>query len=193
MSISRDMWWRRFIISSAILSPVFLLGLNSLGMQSTTEGHCDPDIRSSGDDVYGYRLREDRCEGIYVRNVGMTTLLVASLTESFENFNPAASQNLQVDWPALGDNNVRLRAQAFRHKLYYRMDSLRPAGNNSYTWSPNLLATFNLKRMSWEWWRGRNSRLGRQSVKSIYHSASGNNQRRAKEAIINLCSCPGLN
>jgi hypothetical protein len=146
MSISRDMWWRRFIISSAILSPVFLLGLNSLGMQSTTEGHCDPDIRSSGDDVYGYRLREDRCEGIYVRNVGMTTLLVASLTESFENFNPAASQNLQVDWPALGDNNVRLRAQAFRHKLYYRMDSLRPAGNNSYTWSPNLLATFNLKK-----------------------------------------------
>jgi hypothetical protein len=140
------MWWHRSIISSAILSLVLLPGLNSLSMQGTTEGHCDPDLRSSGDDAYGYRLRQDRCEGIYIPGVGRTTLLVASLIESFEDFNPAANQNLQVDWPALGDNNVHLRARAFRHKLYYRMDSLRPAGNNTYTWSPNLLAIFNLKK-----------------------------------------------
>jgi hypothetical protein len=139
-------WLQLLIIPSALLSWGFLHGPNSLSAQSTAEGHCDPLLRPSRDDPYGYRLREDRCEGIYIREVAGTTLLVASLIESFEDFNPSASQNLQVEWPALGDANIRLRAQAFRHRLYYRMDSLRPAGNTTYTWSPNLLAAFNLKK-----------------------------------------------
>jgi hypothetical protein len=137
----------RFCLIWSILLPgLFLHGPTSVTKQSTTEAHCDPLLPSSRDDPYGYRLREDRCEGIYIREVAGTTLLVASLIESLEDFNPAASQNLQLEWPALGDSSVRLRAQAFRHRLYYRMDSLRPAGNTSYTWSPNLLATFNLKK-----------------------------------------------
>ena len=114
-------------------------------MQTVTDGHCDPDL-SPRADAYGYHLREDRCEGIYIRPVGANPLLVASLTESFEDFDPAAAQNLQLEWPALGATSVRLRAQAFRQRLYYRMDSLRPAGNNSYSWSPNLLATFKLRK-----------------------------------------------
>jgi hypothetical protein len=141
------MWWLQLlIIPSALLSEGFLHGPNSLSAQSTTEGHCDPLLHPSRDDPYGYRLREDRCEGIYILEVGNTTLLVASLIESFEDFAPSASQNLRVEWPALGDTSVRLRAQTFRHKLYYRMDSLRPAGNTTYIWSPNLLAALNLKK-----------------------------------------------
>jgi hypothetical protein len=140
--------WRRFIISSALISCISWFTLHeprSLGKQTPTEGHCDPALLPR-DDTYGYHLREDRCEGIYIREVAGNTLSVASLTESFEDFNPATAQNLQLEWPALGDNKVRLRARAFRQRLYYQMDSMRPAGNNTYTWSPNLLATFKLKK-----------------------------------------------
>jgi hypothetical protein len=139
------MWWQRILIISS-LSWSLLHGLHSHSLQNATEGHCDPHLPSSPDDPYSYRIRGDRCEGIYIREVAGSTLLVASLIESVEDFNPNASQNLQVEWPALGDTSIRLRAQAFRHSLHYRMDSLRPAGNTSYTWSPNLLATFNLKK-----------------------------------------------
>ncbi|MBO0723419.1 MAG: hypothetical protein J2P41_21525 [Blastocatellia bacterium] len=131
---------RFFIISSATLSCIswFIL-------QGSPAGQCDPSL-APRDDAYGYHLREDRCEGIYIKPVGANPLLVASLTESFEDFNPDAPQKLQLEWPALGDNNVRLRAQSFRQKLYYRMDCLRPADNNTYTWSPDLLATFKIKK-----------------------------------------------
>lgn len=113
---------------------------------SAQENHCDPQLRSSTNDPHGYRLRGDRCEGEYIRPVGSTTLLVASLTESVEDFNPAASQNLMVEWMAPGNAEIHLRAYALRHRLYYRMDTMRPAGSASYAWPPNLLSIFKLKR-----------------------------------------------
>ncbi len=107
---------------------------------------CEPDLNRTGDDPYGYRLRGDRCEGIYIRDVASTTLVVASLTESFENFNPASGRNLVMEWSAPGNADVHLRAGALRRKFYYRMDTIRPAGSTSYTWPPSLLATFDLGR-----------------------------------------------
>lgn len=112
------------------------------------ENHCDPQLRQSTDDPYGYRLRNDRCEGIYIREVASTPLLVASLTESVEDFDLTVNQNLVVEWTAPGpaSADIHLRALALRHRLYYRMDTIRAAGSASYVWPPNLLATLNLHR-----------------------------------------------
>jgi hypothetical protein len=111
--------------------------------------HCDPVLRGPNDDPYGYRPRgvqSDRCEGIYVREVAGTPLLVASLTEWFEDFDPASGKDLQVEWAAFGGAGIHLRAYTLKHRLYYRMDSLRPAGSNSYIWQPGLLSSLKLTK-----------------------------------------------
>jgi hypothetical protein len=70
---------------------------------------------------------------------------VVSLTESFEDYDPASTRPLLLEWKAPADAAVRLRAQALRDRLYYRMDTLRPLGTTSYAWPPTLLGRFNLR------------------------------------------------
>jgi hypothetical protein len=96
---------------------------------------------------YGYRLRGDRCEGVYVRELGAVSLALASLTESFEDYDAKSGQALVVEWSKLpADVGIHLRALALRRRLYYRMDSSRPAGTTSYSWSPDLLAALGIAR-----------------------------------------------
>jgi hypothetical protein len=124
----------------------FLLAATLSRPLPAAESHCDPDLRSPKDDFYGYKLRGDRCEGIYVKDVAGRALQVVSLTESVEDFDPAVAKNLLVEWTAPGDAAVRLRALALRHGLYYQMDSTRPAGSASYSWPPNFLRELKLKK-----------------------------------------------
>lgn len=109
------------------------------------ESHCDSHLNQTSDDPYGYRLRGDRCEGIYIKEVGGEALRVVSLTESVEAFDPAAGKNLLLEWKTPGRAAIHLRANALRERLHYRMDSIRPAADTSYSWPLNLLATLNLK------------------------------------------------
>jgi hypothetical protein len=112
---------------------------------SAQEPHCDQGLRQSDSDPYAYKLRGDRCEGIYIRKVAGSTF-VASFTESFENFDPNASQNLLLEWTPPSKASVHLRAYSLRQKAYYRMDSVRPPESTSYAWPPNLLSTLNLRK-----------------------------------------------
>lgn len=110
------------------------------------EGHCDSQLNQTSDDPYGYRLRGDRCEGIYIKEVGGEVLRVVSLTESVEAFDTAAGKNLLLEWTTSGSGPIHLRAYALRERLHYQMDTIRPANSTSYSWPSNLLATLNLKR-----------------------------------------------
>jgi hypothetical protein len=95
--------------------------------------------------MLGYRDRGGRCEGIYIKEVGSTALLVASFTESFENYQVQSGQPLQVEWDNPPDAGpVRLRAQSLRRRLYYRMDSEQPAGSASFRWPSDVLASLNI-------------------------------------------------
>jgi hypothetical protein len=125
-----------------------LLMLFATGPQGTPfagDAHCDRDLVQPREDAWGYRLRDDRCEGTYAREVAGRTLRVVSLTESFEDYDPASTQRLLLEWTAPAGAGVRLRAQALRHRLYYRMDTLRPARTTSYEWPPMLLGRFDLR------------------------------------------------
>ena len=132
--------------------PAFLLGILlaiacSFVPLLAQDNPCDPHLAQLSDDPYGYRLRGDRCEGIYIReDAGNTTLLVASFTEHFEDFAPTSGKNLNIQWAALGDAVLRLRAQGLSHMLHYRMDSMRPPGNTSYIWPSNLLAVLRIRK-----------------------------------------------
>ena len=87
------------------------------------------------DSPQGYRLRGDRCEGIYAQPVsGSSTLLVASFTEAFEDFNPSSQDKLSIEWPSFAKTPIRLRAYALREKFYYQMDTVVAADKAPYLW-----------------------------------------------------------
>jgi hypothetical protein len=110
------------------------------------ESHCDSHLNQTSDDPSGYRLRGDRCEGIYIKEVAGEALRVVSLTESVEAFDTAAAKNLLLEWTTPGNAAIHLRAYALRERLHYQMDTIRPADDTSYSWPSNLLATLNLTR-----------------------------------------------
>jgi hypothetical protein len=107
--------------------------------------HCDPSLLRNTDSPLGYKNRGDRCEGLYIEQVGGTTLLIVSLIETFEQYDIASGKALQINWDKPpGNNNVHLRAQSIKYKLYYRMDTYQPARKKSYTWSSNVLSSLNI-------------------------------------------------
>ena len=110
-------------------------------------GPCDPHLLQPAGNPYGYRLRGDRCEGVYVQEVSGAPFVVASWTESFQDYDLTSKRPLIIEWQSLrGGGNVRLRAQSLRHRLYYRMDALRPSGSRSFAWPSDLLGALNISK-----------------------------------------------
>jgi hypothetical protein len=58
--------------------------------------------------------------------------------------NPASRASLVLEWQTPQNEDVHLRAKSLRRKLYYQMDTLRPAGVTSYSWPPGMLGTLGL-------------------------------------------------
>jgi hypothetical protein len=111
------------------------------------EGPCDPYLRPQSDDPNGYRLRGDRCEGVYIKEVSAAGVLtVVSFTESFALYDLSSGKDLLLEWPAVGEGPVHLRAYSLRRRLYYRMDTIRPSGSRSYEWPSGMLAVLRLAR-----------------------------------------------
>ena len=108
--------------------------------------HCDADLNPATTNPLGYRLRGDRCEGVYIQDVAATALKVVSFTESYESFDPSLDRPLLVEWTPPQGAAVHVRAQSLRNRLYYRMDSDRSAGSGSFTWPPDVLAVLRLDR-----------------------------------------------
>ncbi len=101
---------------------------------------CDPSLAAPANDPLGYRLRGDRCEGRFVKDVGNTTLSLRSLVESVEPLEVLGTRPLHADWtPAPGATDVHLRVQGVKRRLYYRLDAQRPAAAGGYAWPADVL------------------------------------------------------
>jgi len=126
-----------------VVSLLLVSGKGATAQDST----CDAGLVGNAG-PHGYTLRGDRCEGIYVQQVGGTLLALASLTESFQDYSLGSGAPLIVEWTlaALGDQGVRLRARGIRHGLFYRMDTVRPARAESYQWPLEVLAAQHVSR-----------------------------------------------
>jgi hypothetical protein len=120
--------------------------MGALCVWAQAQGPCDPQLIQPQTNPYGYRQRGDRCEGIYVQQVGGTPLTIASWTESFEDYDLASGRPLTVEWDAPENAAVSLRAEALRHRLYFRMDAASPPGSKSYLWNSDLLAAIGIAR-----------------------------------------------
>jgi hypothetical protein len=106
---------------------------------------CDPSLAQRSADPQGYRLRGDRCEGVYAQPVAGTNLLVASFSGSFSEYD-RLTRDLGIRWPASEGGAVHLRALSLRRKLYYRMDTAQPASAGAWTWPLDLLTSLGIKR-----------------------------------------------
>jgi hypothetical protein len=105
---------------------------------------CDLSLIQPPNNPYGYRLRGDRCEGVYVEQVGGEDLSIVSWTESFQAYDLSSTRPLQIEWDSPDKTEVRLIAHALRRRLYYRMDAISPAGTQSYRWKNDLLASLGI-------------------------------------------------
>ena len=79
------------------------------------------------DSQSGYQKRGDRCEGLYVANVGAHSLAAMSFSLGKIRFELNSSVRLQVSAPGQ-KQLVNIRAVAIPPKTYYRMDASLPAG-----------------------------------------------------------------
>ena len=133
-------------LSSGLLV-LLLFALHGTGAERlASTDFCDPGLEVSRIHPLGYRNRPGRCEGIYLRQLGSDTLHLASLTARFDDYDPVGMDALQVAWAPLVDDPVHLRAEALRHRLYYRMDTVRSPGTDAYAWPTDILAALNLRR-----------------------------------------------
>jgi hypothetical protein len=107
---------------------------------------CDPGVATLAQGDFGYRARDDRCEGVYAQKVGGTVLSLASLTESFEDYSPSSGRDLILQWRRYGGVEVRLQARTITQRLHYRMDALRPVGDSTYRWPSNVLGAQSIVR-----------------------------------------------
>lgn len=129
-------------IASALL-PLFLLGY--FAAAQAADFTCDSALSAPAGHPYGYSVRGNRCEGVYVQPVRSTgSLVVASLTARLPTYDLAETRTpLVVGWNVPAEASVRLRARGLRRRLYYRMDALVPAGD-SFQWPSNVLSSLQL-------------------------------------------------
>lgn len=106
---------------------------------------CDASLTVPAGHPHGYRLRGDRCEGVYVEEVSGTPLKIVSFTEWFEDFEPA-TESLTLAWTAPQPSIVHLRVDALKRRVYYRMDMVRAAEHTSYEWPTSLLAALQFRQ-----------------------------------------------
>jgi len=125
---------------------VMVLSVVVSASAQTQEDPCDVGLLSLARGPQGYAVRQDRCEGIYARPVGGTALMLASLTESFEDYDLKSGDDLVVEWTAPATGSVHLRAQGVKRDLYYRMDAAGSAQAPAYRWHSDVLAAQHIPR-----------------------------------------------
>ncbi|MEJ7737669.1 MAG: hypothetical protein WKF97_09605 [Chitinophagaceae bacterium] len=109
------------------------------------QGHCDPSLTLITENALAYRDRGDRCEGIYIKQVSSTPLLVASFNEHFDEYDVNSGKALKIEWDRPPNNKaIHVRTQSIKYGLHYRMDTYRPSGQTAYMWPSDILASMKI-------------------------------------------------
>lgn len=121
---------------------------DAVAAEADARSHCDPSLAPSSNYPFKYVDRGNRCEGVYIRLVGSSSLTMLSFTAAFGAFDPKAGRPLSIGWvPPPNASDVVLRALTTRQHLYYRMDTRVHAGETRYLWPTDVLAAMNLGRV----------------------------------------------
>lgn len=130
------------MVRSAERCAALLLGALLAAAPAVAAPTCDPGLPSLTSDALGYRAREGRCEGRYLREVSGSALIVAGFGEPLPPWGTAAAGVMALSWPVPAQaGEVKLVAQSLRRRVYYRMDTQRPAAPARFAWPRQLAAT----------------------------------------------------
>lgn len=138
---------------------------------------CDPELQPANS-TYGYLDRGNRCEGTYKMELGHTIDLNLKSFTTMLDYDLESSNNIPVEWPSYGLNDIYLRAYSLRHKTYYRLDTFCSI-DTTFLWPSRILSRLRLQKnqigvVGWT-----HARIGR-STKKIFlplivgHSKSPN-------------------
>ncbi len=128
------------VLAAALAAPLPLAAATPAAREP--EGSvCDPGLQSPSEDPQAYRLRGDRCEGLYRLRVNSDKLRIRSWTAWIEEYDPGDGRPLRVGWslPPGTDGPVRLRAGALQPRTYYRMDTRLPVDATPWSWPTGFL------------------------------------------------------
>lgn len=138
---------RTLLSHDSSLVRAVLLALLSQLLSGAQLGPCDPELAAPAGNPYGYRLRGERCEGVYIQPVSSSALVIASFTSAFEDYDTNNGQDLKVQWDSPAPAGVRVRARTLDRRLHYRMDAMRPKTASSILlWPAGLLHSLQIRR-----------------------------------------------
>jgi hypothetical protein len=111
-----------------------------------TGNPCDTRLLQQTQDPLAYRLRGERCEGVYVRDVaGAGGFSVVGFIEASPTpIGIERNEPLHLAWEPSDDVIVNVRAVSLRRRLYYRMDARQPAGATGFDWPMDVVGALDL-------------------------------------------------
>ena len=121
-----------------------------LSRLSASQPACDPTVRGAVDHPQGYRLRGDRCEGVYWQpHAVQSGLAVVGLRRLAKRDAVVTAGALHLGWrksaaipPA---TSILIKAVLLRSDLYYRMDTNKPYSVGMYDWPTDVLDALRLE------------------------------------------------
>jgi len=127
---------------TCVIGGWLVVGASALAAQATpARPACDSGLVQLAAPVNGYQARGDRCEGVYARQVAVTSLFLSSSTETFEKYDLDSDDPLVIHWTAKPDSGVQLRAETIKAGRYYRMDTRTAASDSVYRWPNRILSS----------------------------------------------------
>jgi hypothetical protein len=135
--------------SRSISGAAIACALSAATLQSQSppaDGLCDPKLIPSRTDPLAYSRRGDRCEGVYFVPVsGSADLSLVAFTEASGSFQVGPNERTRLQWAAGPDKPlVHVRAVSLKSGVYYRMDSVGPAGSDRLEWPGDVVGRLNL-------------------------------------------------
>lgn len=127
------------------------VGLGLFLVATTAEGAaadepCELSVTVRTSDTLAYQPRGDRCEGRYVARLSGTAPSIVSFTSAFQDYDLRAGLDLNVTWATPDDVAMHLRGRSLEPKIYYQMDTTRPASETTFKWPVDILSGLDLYR-----------------------------------------------
>lgn len=114
----------------------FLIGIcMTLWLPQAAAELCDARLTPVHKPTLSYKMRDNRCEGMYRANVSHSSVEVVGLLHGHLDF---STESLTITAPRIDEQVVTIRASGIPLKLYYRLDAELPPGG-ALEWSLDLL------------------------------------------------------
>lgn len=111
------------------------------------EEFCDRALVGNTGSELAYKMRGDRCEGIFKLEVNSEQIHLVGLFESFEPWDPADT-SLGIEWtlPAVAAEVLHLRVRGLPQRSAYQMDTRVERHRERYEWPLEIVERLGLRK-----------------------------------------------